>query len=150
MDSKVVIDHLWKYFEIHSQQRMTLFNFYIVICGVISSVIGYGIQSTKDLIYLEITLCILLTLFSFLFYKLDQRTSFLIKRSEKALADFENQFNTTNINLFANDSNDLISRNTSKKLNKVFTYGQIFRGVFILISLTSIILAGYLLLQTLS
>lgn len=147
MDSKAVIDHLWKYFEIHSQQRMMLFNFYIVICGVISSVIGYGIQSTKDLISLEITLCILLALFSFLFYKLDQRTSFLIKRSEKALANFENQFNTTGINLFFNDSDDLTSRNTSRKLNKVFTYGQIFRGVFILISLLSIILAGYLLLQ---
>ena len=106
MDSKAVIDHLWKYFEIHSQQRMTLFNFYIVICGVISSVIGYGIQSTKDLISLEITLCILLTSFSFLFYKLDQRTSFLIKRSEKALVNFENQFNTTGINLFVNDSDD--------------------------------------------
>ncbi len=147
MDSKVVIDHLWKYFEIHSQQRMMLFNFYIVICGVISSVIGYSIQSTKDLISLEITLCILLILFSFLFYKLDQRTSFLIKRSEKALADFENQFNTTSINLFINDSDDLTSRNTNRKLNKIFTYGQIFRGVFVVISLLSIILVGYLLVQ---
>ncbi|WP_352339515.1 hypothetical protein [Psychrobacter sp. 16-MNA-CIBAN-0192] len=147
MDSKVVIDHLWKYFTIHSQQRMMLFNFYIVICGVISSAIGYSIQSTKDLISLEVTLCILLTLFSFLFHKLDQRTSFLIKRSEEALASFENQFNTTGINLFSNDNDDLKNRNTDKKINKVFTYGQIFRGVFITMSSLSIILAAYLLFQ---
>lgn len=146
MDSEVVINHLWKYFEIHSQQRMTLFNFYIVVCGVISSVIGYSIQSTKDLVSLEVTLCILLTLFSFLFYKLDQRTSFLIKRSEEALANFENQFNATSINLFINENDDLKNRNTDKKLNRIFTYGQIFRGVFTTIGLLSMILAVYLLL----
>jgi|26BtaG_2_1085354.scaffolds.fasta_scaffold03466_3 hypothetical protein len=147
MDSKVIIDHLWKYFTIHSQQRMMLFNFYIVICGVISSAIGYSIQSTKDLISLEVTLCILLTLFSFLFHKLDQRTSFLIKRSEEALASFENQFNTTSINLFSNDNDDLKNRNIDKKINKVFTYGQIFRGVFITMSSLSMILAAYLIFQ---
>lgn len=92
MESEKIIDHVWKYFEIHSQQRMTLFNFFIVVVGGIASAIGFCLQSEKDLTFIIYSLIVVLLTISFLFYKLDQRTSFLIKRCEKNLVKLESQF----------------------------------------------------------
>lgn len=38
------IEHAWKYFELHAQQRMTVFNFFLAIAGLVAAGIGVGLQ----------------------------------------------------------------------------------------------------------
>lgn len=138
MESEKIIDHVWKYFEIHSQQRMTLFNFFIVVVGGIASAIGFCLQSEKDLAFIIYSLIVVLLTISFLFYKLDQRTAFLIKRCEKNLVKLESQFTNSSVDLFTNDDLDLAQENKNRFFNKIWTYGDIFRLTYTVIGLVSI------------
>lgn len=137
MNSEKIVEHVWKYFEIHSQQRMTLFNFFLLVVGGIISALGFCLQSDKDLNSLIHMLLIILIIISILFYKLDQRTSFLIKRSEKNLIELERSFNNGQINLFTNDDLDLENENKNRAFNKIWTYGYIFRLTYMIVGFLS-------------
>jgi hypothetical protein len=84
-------EQAWKYFDLHASQRLTIFNFYIALCSAIAA----GLVATfhKEFIYpnLRILLGFLLVLFSFVFWKLDDRAKLLIKNAEAALKFFEEQ-----------------------------------------------------------
>lgn len=133
MNSEKVVEHVWKYFEIHSQQRMTLFNFFILVVGGIISAIGFCLQSEKDLRFLVDIFSITLIVISFLFYKLDQRTSFLIKRSEKYLIKIEQSYLNSQIEIFSKDNSDLEDENNKRSINKIWTYGYIFKLTYMLV-----------------
>lgn len=81
----------WKYFELHAGQRLTIFNFYIALCSAIAA----GLVATfhKDFSHpsLRSLFGFLLVLFSFVFWKLDERVKLLIKNAEAALRFFEEQ-----------------------------------------------------------
>lgn len=80
-----VLEHLWRFFALHAQQRISVFNFFVVLSGVLATAIGGGIQAGRPMALLVSVLGILLVLVSFVFWKLDQRGSDLIKLSESAL-----------------------------------------------------------------
>ena len=48
MNSEIVVqrsmEHAWRYFELHAQQRMTVFNFYLAISGLLAAGIGMCLQ----------------------------------------------------------------------------------------------------------
>lgn len=75
----------WDYFQLHSTQRLTTFNFYLVIASVLTA----GLVSTfqKDFIFPIAGMALggLLSFFSFIFWVLDRRNSQLIKNAEAAL-----------------------------------------------------------------
>lgn len=144
MNIEKISEHLWKYFEIHSQQRLTLFNYYIAVSGALISAIGFCLQAEKDFRFLEISLSILLSIFSFLFYKLDQRTSFLIKRSEKSLKKLEEYFELDGVSLFSNDEFDLENENKKRFFNKILTYGFIFKIAYFIIGFLSVVFVFYI------
>jgi len=84
-------EQAWKYFEIHANQRLTIFNFYIALCSAITA--GLVATYTKDFLHPSVRALfgILLVLFSVVFWKLDQRVKLLIKNAEAALKFFEEQ-----------------------------------------------------------
>ncbi|MGO9571874.1 MAG: hypothetical protein ACLP5H_30485 [Desulfomonilaceae bacterium] len=81
----------WNYFSVHAGQRLTTFNFYIVISALLST----GLLTTFNKDYQSPLLGLLvgsfLPLFSFVFYKLDERNRELIRGAEAALRFFEDQ-----------------------------------------------------------
>ncbi|MGU3389003.1 hypothetical protein ACLBYG_31240 [Methylobacterium sp. D53M] len=79
------MEHLWRFFALHAQQRISVFNFFVVLSGVLATAIGGGIQAGRPMALLVTVLGVLLILVSFVFWKLDQRGSDLIKLSESAL-----------------------------------------------------------------
>lgn len=79
----------WDYFQMHSSQRLTTFNFYIVISSVTATVLFSTYQKDYKVPVLGIPLGLLLILFSYIFWKLDQRNRQLIKGAEAALKYFE-------------------------------------------------------------
>jgi hypothetical protein len=79
----------WDYFQMHASQRLTTFNFYIVISSVITTGLFSTFQKDYKATYLGTMLGLLLCFFSFIFWKVDIRNKQLIKGAEEALKFFE-------------------------------------------------------------
>jgi hypothetical protein len=80
----------WDYFQMHSSQRLTTFNFYIVISSVVTTALFSTFQKDYNAPVIGIPLGLLLILFSYIFWKVDIRNRQLIKGAEAALKYFEN------------------------------------------------------------
>jgi hypothetical protein len=92
-DSKATNEALrkqaWDYFQMHSSQRLTTFNFYIVISSVVATALFSTFQKDYKVPALGILLGLLLLTFSYIFWKIDLRNRQLIKGAEAALKYFE-------------------------------------------------------------
>lgn len=150
IDTEIIHKQAWDYFQLHSTQRLTTFNFYLVIASVLTA----GLVSTfqKDFIFptAGIPLGGLLSFFSFIFWALDRRNSQLIKSAEAALIFFEEQSGFKAAvsegphitNIFSRDE-FLASRNRKKKSiifwRNHYSYSACFRLVFLSFGLAGII-----------
>lgn len=130
-------EHMWKYFEIHAQQRISIFNFYLAITGLIATGMGICLQQGGKITYMIPLLGLFLILSSFIFWKLDQRTSFLVKQAESAMIEFEKNLPLEQYKLFTKDKND---NSLSKGINSIWSYGKSFRYTFLLIGLSGYIM----------
>lgn len=131
------LEHAWKYFEIHSQQRIALFNFYLGATGLVATGIGVCIQQGGNFNYLSLALGIFLLVVSFIFWKLDQRNSMLIKESETALKSLESAMPISSSKLFNIDAANIDNLN---KLCSPWTFGRCFRFTYITIGILSVLI----------
>jgi hypothetical protein len=90
--AKDMLEHAWRYFAIHAQQRLSLFNYFLLASGSVAAGLAACLQRSGLFQVLGTALGALLTLISFIFWKLDQRSSFLVKHAEDALAELESTF----------------------------------------------------------
>jgi hypothetical protein len=83
--------YAWGYFALHAGQRMNLFNFFLVLSGLILGAFPAvrGIAHGTRLVALLPTL---LVLTAFTFWRLDERTRRLIKNAEAALRFLDNEW----------------------------------------------------------
>lgn len=81
-------EHAWKYFALHSDQRLRTFNFFLILAAV---VLGGLLTYLKDANIPQFAAVggFLLTFMSFIFWKLDCRNRELIRHSENALKTIE-------------------------------------------------------------
>lgn len=89
-DGNYLREQAWNYFQMHASQRLTTFNFYIIISSVITTGLVTTFQQSYGFPRGGIFLGCLLAFFSFVFWKLDKRTKHLIRNAEAALRAFEN------------------------------------------------------------
>lgn len=130
ISSEQAFEHAWKYFELHSSQRTTLFNYFLFIIAGLGAGIGATFQASNDLLYIGTFLSIFVVLVSIVFWKLDQRTSFLVKQSESILKTLENNSDSA-IGIFINENANLIEENKNRNyFSKILTYGAVFRFTF--------------------
>ncbi|QHP79828.1 hypothetical protein EO763_07725 [Pectobacterium odoriferum] len=137
-NKSLAFEHAWKYFEIHTQQRMTVFNFYIAIIGLLAAGSGVCLQQGGKYVYFASAMGVFIIFMSFIFFKLDERVSSLIKNSEAALIKLEKGFDEFSYVIFHKESSDS-SVNTS--LFSVWTYGRCFRVSFFVVANVGFILA---------
>jgi hypothetical protein len=121
------LHHAWRYFALHANQRMSVFNFFLVLSGLVSAGLATIIQGPQRLAAIGIALGILLALVSLVFWKLDQRVSFLLKLSESALAELESSL-PAGSRLFANEPS-LTDKECAER--GMWTYGHSFRLTFL-------------------
>ena len=88
-DEQGSLDYAFRYFDLHAQQRMTVFNFFLFLSGALAGGIGASLTGDEPFALSGLFLSSLLMLLSLVFYKLDRRTSFLIKHAESALIKSE-------------------------------------------------------------
>lgn len=124
-------EHAWKYFEIHANQRIVIFNYFLVVSGAIAAGLATTLQGSARFASLGIVLGCLLILVAFVFWKLDQRVSFLIKRAELALSETEVLFPMPGAHLFMKEPMATKSASESGSWwSRHWTYGKSFRFVF--------------------
>lgn len=98
--SDTMLAHAWRYFELHANQRMSVFNFVLALSGVASAGLAALLQGSSRLSFLGVLRGVLLALVAFVFWKLDQRVSFLIKHAEAALSELEHALPDERARLF--------------------------------------------------
>lgn len=123
------LGHAWNYFQLHANQRISVFNYFVVLSGVLAAGLAATIQGPPRLASLGVGLGLLLVLLSFVFWKLDERTSFLIKHAEDILKGIE----PSTAPLFA----DEVPKTEAARggLFSMWTYGRSFRTIFLVIAL---------------
>lgn len=147
MDNNTSMEHLrkyiWDYFELHAKQRLTTFNYYIVISTLIAT--GYLIV-IKDIPILSLILSIILILLSLIFWKLDIRNKQLINNSENALKYIEskdaigdkNNDEPHILNIFRYEEKQTSKMKREKTIwfwRRVYTYSTCLNAVFIIFAL---------------
>jgi FtsZ-binding cell division protein ZapB len=129
---ELALNHAMKHFEIHAAQRLTAFNFFIVISGAILAAIATILQKPDKFGWAGIFLGLLLVLLSYIFWKLDRRTKFLIKHSETAIKQFEIDNLKKEFQVFSNESAETHShRQNHNYINRMFSYSEAFGLLFI-------------------
>ena len=78
-----------EFFNTHASQRMSLFNFYVVLSGAIVAAYFASFKAEMNVELARPALGILLSLFSYVFWKLDQRNDLLLDVARRALISFE-------------------------------------------------------------
>ena len=133
---QLMLEHTWRYFELHANQRVSVFNFFVVMTGALAAGIAASLQGSPKLAAIGVVLGILLSLVSFVFWKLDQRVSFLIKHAEDALAEIESTLPEKTARLF---SLEPISTSAAKSKTNLWSrhwsYGRSFRFIFVFMSI---------------
>jgi hypothetical protein len=122
---KAAIHHAWRYFELHAAQRMSLFNFYLILSGLVLAGIA-GSYARPSLQGVDAVLGVILALVALIFWKLDQRACFLMKRAELVLAEMECVLPVA-ARLFRSEPEHTEGAGQEQG---VWTYGKSFRLVF--------------------
>lgn len=137
INNQRAFDHAWRYFELHAQQRITVFNFFLAISGLVSAGVGVCLQQGTRFSILASLLGVFLILVSFIFWKLDQRVSEMIRLAESAICQVEVAIAGSNMLLFTKD------RQTppANGLFAVWTYGRCFRLSFLTIGMVGLAFA---------
>lgn len=132
VDWRMVSDHAWRYFEVHANQRMTVFNFFTVLSGAVVA----GIAATMSVPRFGAALGLTLMILSFIFWKLDQRAAFLIKHAEEVHALAEAQIFPASARLFTLEPEKHSTLRSSQNMaQRSWTFGKSFRTTFLLMGL---------------
>jgi len=135
-----MVTHAWRYFELHANQRMSVFNFFLVLSGFVAAGLAASFQGSGPLPLIGVMLGFVLTLVSFVFWKLDQRVSFLVKHAEQALAELEGSFSDPKARLFAAEPDRTKeAQATGLWPTRQWTYGDSFRFVFVAMGVMGVI-----------
>ncbi|NOK61092.1 MAG: hypothetical protein GFH27_549307n75 [Chloroflexi bacterium AL-W] len=131
--------YAWDYFQLHSSQRIATFNFYITLSTAILVGIGTALQHNINLPEMAMVLGSLLSLISFIFWKLDQRNKMMIKGVEEALKEIEDHImpreenEIPRISLFLRDDDATTRRRRIVQVffwNGHFSYTNCFNWLF--------------------
>lgn len=87
-------DYAWSYFQLHANQGMSSFNFFVVIAALLTTGAAATLKNDFERHYVGVVLALSLVGVSFIFWKMDQRVRYLIKHAEKALKALEEEWIT--------------------------------------------------------
>lgn len=143
---KELRDYAWKYFDRHAEQRLKTFNFYILLCGgIIAGLATVLREPGKE--WLAVALASLSAIVSFVFWKLDNRTRFLIKHSEEALKFIEDDMADLGNEALNVPHRCKLFRREKHEQGKCgpaeYSYTTCFRWVFAIFGWGGAILAAY-------
>ncbi len=147
--------YAWGYFALHADQRMKLFNFFLILSGLIlgafPAVRGMA-GGTKTVALLPL----LLVLTAFIFWRIEERTRRLIKTAEAALRFLDEQWaleplpdkTPHYLRLFERDDYFMTIQKKRWWAKRVvpISYADSFRIAYVMIGSVGLALSGWVLL----
>lgn len=137
-DDQFLRKQAWDYFALHASQRITTFNFYLLLSSLMSTTYFSSFKTDSNLQSARPFIAVLLICFSIVFWKLDKRNRYLIKNAEAALMVFEAGHETENpkTKLFTLETNanqpPINLRHPIKSIvERDFSYSNCFNLVFL-------------------
>ncbi|HEX3860664.1 MAG TPA: hypothetical protein VHY35_03135 [Stellaceae bacterium] len=141
-DVKLALEHAWRHFQLHAQQRISVFNFYVATASLLIAGLAFTFQAARPIWAFGVAAGILLTFLSVLFWKLDSRVSSIIKSSEDVMAKAEAQL-ISDTNLRTVSVEREMTASTPFAWHKAWTYGQTFRRIFFVMAAIGLGGAGW-------
>lgn len=146
--------YAWAYFALHADQRMKIFNFFIVLAGII-----LGALSAMRGVFPEAKLLagfpVLLVFVSFVFWRLEVRTRWLVRNGETALRFLDEQWSVGPLpdgtphfmRLFDRDEHfrSALGSRWWTKCKIPISYGDCFRLTYLVSGLIGVILAVWII-----
>jgi hypothetical protein len=126
-----VAEFAFKWFELHADQRLKVFNFFLIIAGICVAGFFTAMQARNSVAASFIS--IVLILVCFCFKQLDLRTAQLVEIGEDYLRDWLGHKNkiigSTNVNLIVR----------ADKTRRCLSYRQVFNLLFSLFALVGLL-----------
>lgn len=144
MEDRDFYNSLWKYFEIHSAQRIKMMNFYIIIESLFITGLITLFNCKKDMKVVELGICGAIIFFSFIFWGFDKRTKEMIHNCENAIKVIEREYS----NQYNPDIMIFHEEETLSRMRKTWSYTKLmimeyaFFCIFALLMSIYIIYAG--------
>lgn len=149
-------DYVWKYFALHADQRIKTFNFYLVLCTLITGGLIALVNDSKSP-YLAALVAFGLTFISFIFWRLDLRNKELIHHSEEALKLLEDDSRLPNeknvphrLKIFSYEeciTTGLKGKRFLWAFPCHFRYSTCFNAVFLVLGFAGLVAGGILLFR---
>jgi hypothetical protein len=140
---EILLNHAWKYFELHANQRMSLFNFFILLSGLIAAAWGAAMTAETPLSAIGAVMGTLLAFSSIIFWKIDERNSFLIKHAEETLGRAECSLFDEGDCLFKSEPAKTNPCREGLLLSRQWSHRNSFQVVFFVMGATGILGALY-------
>jgi hypothetical protein len=137
---EVAFDHAWRYFALHSEQRTTVFNFFVASSGLTLSGLGYVLATDTVPRYFGLVAGLGAALLAFTFWKLDQRVGQLIKTSERVMIGTEHAMLREQYRLMS--IADEAPVNLGASFVSSWSYGRSFRTLFLVTAIMGLAGAG--------
>ncbi len=143
--------YAWGYFALHADQRMKLFNFFLIFSGLILGAFTAvkGIAAGEKVVAL---LPLLLVFTAFIFWRLEERTRRLVKNGEDALRFLDEQLPVEALSdqtphylrLFERDDHlmELAKRRWWVRRLVPISYADSFRIAYLMIGVVGVVLAA--------
>lgn len=146
MSDKDLLDHTWKYFQLHAAQRITVFNFFVAASGLLTAGLIYSLRGGHETANYSIVGGISLALLSGVFWKLDRRVSAMIKISEEAIIRIEGSCIDEPLHRVMSMEQQTAEATKYSSFGN-WTYGQAFRRIFVVVGAVGIAGAAFGTLQ---
>ena len=129
----------WEYFQLHASQRLTTFNFYLAVCTAIAAGEVASFHREFNFPALRVVFGALLVVFSFVFWKLDERNRLLIKNAEAALKFFEEQDSKEVQPAHVFRREEIITAEMKSQGKWLLSYSVCFRVVFVVFGVIGVL-----------
>ncbi len=96
VSEKEILNLSWNYFQQHAQQRLSFFNFFVVFAVLATTGLISTLQEEYNAHSIGIAVGLMLSLISFIFYKIDERNKYLTKTGENAIRQIEKNYSCVN------------------------------------------------------
>ncbi len=141
---------VWAYFDRHAEQRLKSFNFYLIICAAVSAGILAFARAPQSIVGAGPQF-LLLSFFSFVFWRLDGRNRQLVEHSEEGLKLLEDELDLADeadgiphrLKVFRREESD----SSKRRGLSAFTYTVCFNCTFCLFGCLGLVMGALWLLQ---
>ncbi|WP_286862867.1 MULTISPECIES: hypothetical protein [Sphingobacterium] len=129
------LDLGFKYFVQHSQQRVQHFNYFILFSSLLTTATVTSMQPSFGLSSFGALFGLIQMIISFIFIKIDDRNSFLIKHSESIIKKIENKYlDSDDFRIFSLEEKETIFLRSQKNglLKTHFSHKNLYRITYVI------------------